>query len=143
MEKEKHVTYEQAGQLEKLGFDQNFAPSINSVGLWHMTSGPGTGRYAAPTVSLALNWLQRFNIYIEIALDKTSKPKFAPIVFLYKEFDTYTKLHKEEYVYGALFRKYEEAEDIALDCALAYLLKQPLLECGCYGECMGHNDSIK
>lgn len=87
---------------------------------------PNDFRFLAPTQSLVIQWLEEtFSVYIEIAVDKTTYPKFAYQITEYDEggqFDSYWENLLKPRLYSDLYKKKEECIEEALLFTLKLLL---------------------
>ena len=116
MEKE-FIPYEQALALKELGFDE---PCIK----YYWTDGMFTKTYespfnhnkrdnliSAPLYQQAFRWFrEKYNLFCEIQIDRTTEPKFCFDIFQYEHFGNYEKIEVKEWY---LYRTQEEVE---LEC---------------------------
>jgi hypothetical protein len=116
MEKE-FIPYEQALALKELGFDE---PCIK----YYWTDGMFTKTYespfnhnkrdnliSAPLYQQAFRWFrEKYNLFCEIQIDRTTEPKFCFDIFQYEHFGNYEKIEVKEWY---LHRTQEEVE---LEC---------------------------
>jgi hypothetical protein len=123
MEKE-FIPYEQALALKELGFDEpcfgvyyisdeehevikSFPPYVYSknIGIYKKYN------VLAPLYQQAFRWFrEKYNLFCEIQIDRTTEPKFCFDIFQYEHFGNYEKIEVKEWY---LYRTQEEAE---LEC---------------------------
>ncbi len=116
------VPYKQALELKKLGFDE---PCFGYYGenqklIWKSGYEPWINSErnlvdnhfaAGPTFSQAFRWFrEKYNLFCEIQIDRTTEPKFCFDIFQYEHFGNYEKIEVKEWY---LYRTHEEAE---LEC---------------------------
>jgi hypothetical protein len=115
MEKE-FVPYEQALELKELGFDEPcFAWYVSeSYGLEYgevIKSDLIRDGIVAPTYQQAFRWFrEKYDLFCEIQIDRTTEPKFCFDIFQYEHFGNYEKIEVKEWY---LYRTQEETE---LEC---------------------------
>ena len=118
MEKE-FVPYEQALELKELGFDEStYTWRQHGNGISGDVEGKrdyynrkGDVYVALPTYSQAFRWFrEKYNLFCEIQIDRTTAPKFCFNIFQYEHFGNYEDIRIGEWY---LYRTYEEAE---LEC---------------------------
>lgn len=117
MEKE-FIPYEQALALKELGFNEPCFGWYNYGTLWIFGSdmlldgyAGGKDRPIAPTFSQAFRWFrEKYNLFCEIQIDRTTEPKFCFDIFQYEHFGNYEEIRIGEWY---LYRTQEEAE---LEC---------------------------
>jgi hypothetical protein len=118
MEKE-FIPYEQALALKELGFDdKTFKSYDTSVVLvdgkylldnWYDVS--TVDEVKAPLYQQAFRWFrEKYNLFCEIQIDRTTEPKFCFDIFQYEHFGNYEKIEVKEWY---LYRTQEEVE---LEC---------------------------
>jgi len=72
---------------------------------------PGYGDLKIPLYQQAFRWFrEKYNLFCEIQIDRTTEPKFCFDIFQYEHFGNYEKIEVEEWY---LYRTQEEAE---LEC---------------------------
>jgi hypothetical protein len=115
MEKE-FIPYEQALALKKLGFDEpclmywnDFGKtSINRFQLCNRIDEWCHNYIEAPLYQQAFRWFrEKYNLFCEIQIDRTTEPKFCFDIFQYEYFGNYKKIEVNEWY---LYRTQEEAE---------------------------------
>ena len=118
MEKE-FIPYEQALALKELGFDESTYTwrqhgngiSGNVEGKRDYYNRKGDVYVALPTYSQAFRWFrEKYGLFYEIQIDRTTAPKFCFNIFQYEHFGNYEDIRIGEWY---LYRTYEEAE---LEC---------------------------
>ena len=126
MEKE-FISYEQALALKELGFDdkcfgaydKKYKLAISTSDYWDKSSlyslndyfGKNTYRCLAPLYQQAFRWFrEKYNLFCEIQIDRTTEPKFCFDIFQYEHFGNYEKIEVKEWY---LYRTQEEVE---LEC---------------------------
>ena len=122
--KKEFIPYEQALALKELGFDEPCMAFFNgrhhdwlidnNGGLDYHTINPSKdiGRcIKRPTFSQAFRWFrEKYNLFCEIQIDRTTEPKFCFDIFQYEHFGNYEEIRIGEWY---LYRTQEEAE---LEC---------------------------
>ena len=115
MEKE-FVPYEQALALKELGFDE---PCFGyyTGDKKHLVLRPNMGRRnedlndivcTSPLYQQAFRWFrEKYNLFCEIQIDRTTEPKFCFDIFQYEYFGNYEKIEVKEWY---LYRTQEEAQ---------------------------------
>ena len=140
MEKE-FIPYEQALALKELGFDEKccacygsythkkselFLNINNPVNIETLLREPTAFNQPsfyvkAPTFSQVFRWFrEKCELFCEIQIDRTTKPKFCFDIFQYEHFGNYEKIEVKEWY---LYRTQEEAELACLK-KLIEILKQ-------------------
>jgi hypothetical protein len=121
--KKEFISYEQALALKELGFDepclafytQNAYGSTpeQKVQYWREPIG-GNDDYVfilAPLYQQVFRWFrEKYNLFCEIQIDRTTEPKFCFDIFQYEHFGNYEKIEVKEWY---LYRTQEEVE---LEC---------------------------
>ena len=123
------VPYEIALALKELGFDEpcfvywvfnnveiTFSTTDNRSG-WSMNGFTNSqmikkaGLCTAPIFSQVFRWFrEKYNLFCEIQIDRTTDPKFFFDIYQYEHFGNYKEIRIGEWY---LYRTYEEAE---LEC---------------------------
>ena len=115
MEKE-FIPYEQALALKELGFDE---PCFGyyTGDKKHLVLRPNMGRRnedlndivcTSPLYQQAFRWFrEKYNLFCEIQIDRTTEPKFCFDIFQYEYFGNYEKIEVKEWY---LYRTQEEAQ---------------------------------
>ena len=120
MEKE-FGTYEIALALKELGFDEECFSFYEYNGELYKSEGYYKRRYnvnehnevIAPTYSQAFRFFrEKYNLFCEIQIDRTTAPKFCFNIFQYEHFGNYGEIRIGEWY---LYRTHEEAE---LECLI-------------------------
>jgi hypothetical protein len=125
MEKE-FIPYEQALALKELGFDEPCLAFFWNTGKFYTTAEYphsiethkqnqlGDYNYdstSAPLYQQAFRWFrEKYNLFCEIQIDRTTEPKFCFDIFQYEHFGNYEKIEVKEWY---LYRTQEEVE---LEC---------------------------
>jgi hypothetical protein len=119
MERE-FVPYKIALALKELGFDEScFGFYSQNNSLIYYQDSPNDYNYLeeaiqniyAPTFSQAFRWFrEKYNLFCEIQIDRTTDPKFCFDIFQYEHFGNYKEIGIGEWY---LYRTQEEAE---LEC---------------------------
>ena len=114
MQKE-FIPYEQALELKELGFDEPcfgwFDTGYLRVGNVELKHIQGLGEILAPLYQQAFRWFrEKYNLFCEIQIDRTTEPKFCFDIFQYEHFGNYEKIEVKEWY---LHRTQEEVE---LEC---------------------------
>lgn len=123
MEKE-FIPYKESLKLKELGFDEPCCKYVyvgdTGNNLSHyLEVGPSKAKnynedflcISQPTYSQAFRWLrEKYNLFHEIQIDKTTEPKFCFDIFQYEHFGNYEEIRIGEWY---LYRTQEEAE---LEC---------------------------
>jgi hypothetical protein len=134
MEKE-FIPYEQALALKELGFESPYPIGGYQGGkvfyyengeLYYdsrpmYSSDAHSGQILAPLYQQAFRWFrEKYNLFCEIQIDRTTEPKFCFDIFQYEHFGNYEKIEVKEWY---LYRTQEEVE---LECLkkLIEILKQ-------------------
>jgi hypothetical protein len=110
------VPYHIALDMKSIGFDEPcFAWYVSgSYGLEYgevIKSDLIRDGIVAPTFSQAFRWFrEKYNLFCEIQIDRTTEPKFCFDIFQYEHFGNYEKIEVEEWY---LYRTQEEVE---LEC---------------------------
>lgn len=121
--KKEFIPYEQALNLKELGFDDPcfgwYLPEIVDKGNIpsvilgsYLTKWNKFGdRLSVPLYSQCFKWFrEKYNLFCEIQIDKTTEPKFCFDIFQYEHFGNYEKIEVKEWY---LYRTQEEVE---LEC---------------------------
>jgi hypothetical protein len=117
MEKE-FIPYEQALALKELGFDEPclgkfYYNQLEIGGNWcnnDFKEDPDIF-ISAPLYQQVFRWFrEKYNLFCEIQIDRTTEPKFCFDIFQYEHFGNYEKIEVKEWY---LYRTQEEAE---LEC---------------------------
>jgi hypothetical protein len=117
MEKE-FIPYEQALALKELGFDEPCFGYYISVQVRNpflviekVFDTQGGYFTFAPLYQQAFRWFrEKYNLFCEIQIDRTTEPKFCFDIFQYEHFGNYEKIEIKEWY---LYRTQEEVE---LEC---------------------------
>jgi hypothetical protein len=123
--KQEFVPYELAVKLKALGFDEpcfGYYSESELVFNTHTNNAMQRFRFAAPTRSQAFRWFRDIhNMFHEIQIDRTTKPKFCYAVFHYEHYGNYEEIKIGEW---SLYRTHEEAESACLDVIIEIKSKQ-------------------
>lgn len=110
MEKE-FIPYDLALELKELGFDEKCLSYSTSN-----TDASGrtwTSVIVAPLYQQAFRWFrEKYNLFCEIQIDRTTDPKFFFDIYQYEHFGNYKEIRIGEWY---LYRTYEEAELACLE----------------------------
>jgi hypothetical protein len=113
--KEQFIPYEQALALKELGFDERCLAFYNGKFLesTDYDFDNGTSKdiglcIVAPLYQHAFKFFrEKYNLFCEIQIDRTTEPKFCFDIFQYEHFGNYEKIEVKEWY---LYRTQEEAE---------------------------------
>jgi hypothetical protein len=116
--KKEFIPYEQALSLKELGFDEPcfgyYEYSKNFLitdSVFYTNSELKNNGITTPLHQQAFRWFrEKYNLFCEIKIDRTTEPKFCFDIFQYEHFGNYEKIEVEEWY---LYRTQEEAE---LEC---------------------------
>jgi hypothetical protein len=127
MEKE-FLPYEQALALKELGFDEpcfgyyEYSKKfLITDSVFYTNSELKNNGITTPLYQQAFRWFrEKYNLFCEIQIDRTTEPKFCFDIFQYEHFGNYEKIEVEEWY---LYRTQEEVE---LEClkTLIEIIKQ-------------------
>jgi len=134
MEKE-FIPYEQALALKELGFDEPCLAQYRKYDVGEATLDIGFSKNeiiskfdnlvlfcSTPLYQQAFRWFrEKYNLFCEIQIDRTTEPKFCFDIFQYEHFGNYEKIEVKEWY---LYRTQEEVE---LECLkkLIEIIKTP------------------
>jgi hypothetical protein len=105
------VTYELALALKELGFDEECLSYYFNKQLSFGSRTSYGEVVEAPLYQQAFRWFrEKYNLFYEIQIDRTTEPKFCFDIFQYEHFGNYEKIEVKEWY---LYRTQEEAE---LEC---------------------------
>lgn len=116
MEKE-FIPYEQALKLKELRFGEPCFGFYGTDGHWYLQYCRNGNIFKrnngclSPTFSQIFRWFrEKYNLFCEIQIDRTTDPKFFFDIYQYEHFGNYKEIRIGEWY---LYRTYEEAE---LEC---------------------------
>jgi len=126
--KKEFIPYEQALSLKELGFDEpcfgyyEYSKKfLITDSVFYTNSELKNNGITTPLYQQAFRWFrEKYNLFCEIKIDRTTEPKFCFDIFQYEHFGNYEKIEVEEWY---LYRTQEEVE---LEClkTLIEIIKQ-------------------
>lgn len=131
---EQLITFETAKLAKEVGFNE-FSEKVylgeesegkGALNIWEYVSGHIINKiytdvyYKAPTQSLLQTWIrEKYGLFVEVIVDKTSYPKFAVDVHIYTDTEVVWNTIRQDN--WSLYNEYEEALEVGLMVALEYL----------------------